>query len=203
MTYSKDLSFTSLNSTEILATAVGKMISYKFLFWNNHRFRGSCKRKMYREIPHTPASHNDSILHNKRTISKPGNRHQHDLRSSFGFHQHCIKHSCVHCLGKGNPMQWIHWWSSNPSLMKIQGPFPHHEFSSHCSSPVTSASIFHLWQLPSCARSLQCCHFKNSTQIGKGSICQCRRHRCDPWSGKTPYVKEQPSPGPTTIEPVL
>ena len=190
------MSFTSLNSTEILATAVGKMISCKFLFWNNYRFRGSCKRKMYREIPHTPASHNDGILHSKRTISKPGNWHQRDLQSSFGFHQHCIQHSCVHCSQGGKSC-------ATSSLVKIQEPFPHHEFSSHCSSPAISASIFHLWQLPSCTRSLQCCHFKNSTQIGKGSICQCKRHRFDPWSGKTPYIKEQLSPGPTTIEPML
>lgn len=142
MTYSKDLSFTSLNSTEILATAVGKMISYKFLFWNNHRFRGSCKRKMYREIPHTPASHNDSILSNKRTISKPGNWHQHDLRSSFGFHQHCIKHSCVHCLGKGNPMQCHHWWRyrghsltmSFPPTAPLQLHLPPFSISGNCQA---------------------------------------------------------------------
>ena len=168
------------------------MISYNFLFWNNHRFRGSCKRKMYREIPHTPASHNDSILHNKRTISKPGNWQQHDLRSSFGFHQHCIKHSCVHCSGGRTSC-------AMSSLVKIQEPF----LSSHCSSPATSASIFHLWQRTICAQSLQCCHLKNSIQIGKESICQCRRHRFGPWSGKTPYIKEQLSPGPTTIEPML
>ena len=25
---------------------------------------------------------------------------------------------------------------------------------------------------------------------GKGSACQCRRHRFNPWSGKTPYAAE-------------
>ena len=35
------------------------------------------------------------------------------------------------------------------------------------------------------------------------SACQCRRHRFDAWSGKTPHAAEQLSPCTTTTEPVL
>ena len=28
----------------------------------------------------------------------------------------------------------------------------------------------------------------------KESACQCRRHGCDPWAGKTPHAMEQLSP---------
>ena len=38
---------------------------------------------------------------------------------------------------------------------------------------------------------------------GKDFVCQCRRHRFNPWSGKTLYTAEQLSPCTTTIEPVL
>ena len=38
---------------------------------------------------------------------------------------------------------------------------------------------------------------------GKGSACQCRRHRLDPWSRKIPHAMEQLSPCPTTSELVL
>ena len=37
----------------------------------------------------------------------------------------------------------------------------------------------------------------------KEFACQFGRHGFDPWSGKTPYVLEQLSLCPTTIEPVL
>ena len=38
---------------------------------------------------------------------------------------------------------------------------------------------------------------------GKESACQCRRHRFDPWSRKSPHVSEQLSPCASTIELVL
>ena len=38
---------------------------------------------------------------------------------------------------------------------------------------------------------------------GKESACQCRRHGFHHWSRKIPWVGEQLSPCPTTIEPVL
>ena len=34
-------------------------------------------------------------------------------------------------------------------------------------------------------------------------VCQCRGHRCEPWSGKIPHAMEQLSPCATTTEPVL
>ena len=37
----------------------------------------------------------------------------------------------------------------------------------------------------------------------KEPACQCRRHRYDPWSGRTPHATEQRSPGATSTEPVL
>ena len=36
---------------------------------------------------------------------------------------------------------------------------------------------------------------------GKESICQSRRHRYDPWFGKTPHTLEQLSSCATTVEP--
>lgn len=36
----------------------------------------------------------------------------------------------------------------------------------------------------------------------KRSICQCRRHRLDPWSGRTPHPRGQRHPRTTTTEPV-
>ena len=39
--------------------------------------------------------------------------------------------------------------------------------------------------------------------IGKESACQYRRHRFDPWSGKTPHAAGQLSPCAATVEPVL
>ena len=38
---------------------------------------------------------------------------------------------------------------------------------------------------------------------GEETVCQCRRHRLDPWYWKIPHATEQLSPGTTTIEPVL
>ena len=38
---------------------------------------------------------------------------------------------------------------------------------------------------------------------GKESSCQCRRHRCSPWPGKTPHATGQLSPWATTTELVL
>ena len=38
---------------------------------------------------------------------------------------------------------------------------------------------------------------------GKESSCQCRRHRFNPWFGKTPQATEQLSQCVTTTEPVL
>ena len=38
---------------------------------------------------------------------------------------------------------------------------------------------------------------------GKGSACQCRRPRFDPWPRKTPHATEQLSLCPTASEPVL
>ena len=38
---------------------------------------------------------------------------------------------------------------------------------------------------------------------GKESICQCRRHRFDPRSGKIPHASKQLNPCATTTEPVL
>ena len=38
---------------------------------------------------------------------------------------------------------------------------------------------------------------------GKEFACQCKIHRFDPCSGKTPHASEQLSPHATTIEPVL
>ena len=35
------------------------------------------------------------------------------------------------------------------------------------------------------------------------SLCQCRRHRFNPWSGKIPHAAGQLSPCTTTIKPVL
>ena len=37
----------------------------------------------------------------------------------------------------------------------------------------------------------------------KDAACQCRRHRSDPWSRKTPRAMEQLSPCPATSEAVL
>ena len=39
--------------------------------------------------------------------------------------------------------------------------------------------------------------------IGKESPCQCRRHRLEPWSGKSPHAPEPLSPWTATTEPVL
>ena len=38
---------------------------------------------------------------------------------------------------------------------------------------------------------------------GKESICQCRRHGLNPWSGTIPYATEQLSLCATAVEPVL
>ena len=39
--------------------------------------------------------------------------------------------------------------------------------------------------------------------IGEESLCQCRRHRLNPWSGRIAYTEERLSPGATTPEPML
>lgn len=38
---------------------------------------------------------------------------------------------------------------------------------------------------------------------GEESACQCRRHRFDAWSGKTPHRTEQLSPCTATAEPAF
>lgn len=197
MTYSKDLSFTSLNSTEILATAVGKMISYKFLFWNNHRFRGSCKRKMYRDPILQPPTMTVSCTTreqypNQETDTSMICRPHSDFIS--------IALSTRVCIAWGRKsMQWIHWWSSKSFTDEDTGAIP----SPWVFLPLLLSSYI-CPHFPSLATAKLCSistmlSFQNSTQIGKGSICQCRRHRCDPDLGRPHMSKSNRAQAPQLL----